>query len=108
VGIPVELKYTEAHEWVRTGRDGVWTVGITHHAQDALGEIVSIELLEPGQKASAEAPVAVIESVTHNRVEEFKLLVGYVYLLCLVVMGSATVAWTAARAGYQMYRERFQ
>lgn len=47
-------------------------------------------------------------AITHNRVEEFKLLVGYVYLLCLVVMGSATVAWTAARAGYQMYRQRFR
>ena len=53
--VPVELKYTEAHEWVRTGQDGVWTVGITHHAQDALGDIVSIELPEPGQKAVAEA-----------------------------------------------------
>lgn len=63
VGLPVDLKYTEAHEWVRTGQDGVWTVGITHHAQDALGEIVSIELPEPGQKASGEAPVAVIEPV---------------------------------------------
>lgn len=61
--IPVELKYTEAHEWVRTGQGGVWTVGITHHAQDALGEIVSIELPQPGQKAVAEAPIAVIESV---------------------------------------------
>ena len=63
MGIPIELKYTEVHEWVRTGQDGVWTVGITHHAQDALGEIVSIELSELGQKAGAEAPVAVIESV---------------------------------------------
>ena len=61
--IPVDLKFTEAHEWVRTGQDGVWTVGITHHAQDALGDIVSIELPEPGQKAVAEAPIAVIESV---------------------------------------------
>jgi glycine cleavage system H protein len=61
--VPVELKYTEAHEWVRTGQDGVWTVGITDHAQDALGDIVSIELPEPGQKAVAEAPIAVIESV---------------------------------------------
>jgi glycine cleavage system H protein len=63
VDIPVELKYTEAHEWVSTRQDGVWTVGITHHAQDALGDIVSIELPEPGQKATAEAPIAVIESV---------------------------------------------
>lgn len=63
MGLPVDLKHTEAHEWVRTGQDGVWTVGTTHHAQDALGEIVSIELPEPGHKASAEAPVAVIESV---------------------------------------------
>jgi glycine cleavage system H protein len=63
VDIPVELKYTESHEWVRTGQDGVWTVGITHHAQDALGDIVSIELPEPGQKVGAEAAVAVIESI---------------------------------------------
>lgn len=63
MNIPVGLKYTESHEWVRTGQDGVWTVGITHHAQDVLGGIVSIELPEPGQKARRAAPVAVIESI---------------------------------------------
>lgn len=61
--IPVDLRFTETHEWVRTGQDGVWTVGITHHAQETLGDIVSVELPEPGQKAVAEAPIAVIESV---------------------------------------------
>jgi glycine cleavage system H protein len=54
VDIPVELKYTEAHEWVRTGRDGVWTVVITHHAQDALGEIVQLNCRNRGKTPALE------------------------------------------------------
>ena len=50
--VPVELKYTEAHEWVRTGQDGVWTVGITDHAQDALGDIVSIDCRNRSKRPS--------------------------------------------------------
>jgi glycine cleavage system H lipoate-binding protein len=40
MSIPADLKYTESHEWVRTEADGTLTVGITDHAQEALGDIV--------------------------------------------------------------------
>jgi hypothetical protein len=72
--------------------------------------VVSLDQRESmwGSQALTSPPVRGVAAVTRNRVEEFKLLLGYVYLLCLVVMGSATVTWSAARAGYQMYRKRFR
>jgi len=61
--IPVELKYTKSHEWVRHEDDGSVVVGITAHAQDLLGDMVYVEVPEPETKASAEEAVAVVESV---------------------------------------------
>ena len=43
MNIPADLKYTSSHEWVRVEADGTLTVGITHHAQDLLGDMVFIE-----------------------------------------------------------------
>ncbi|WP_321813839.1 MULTISPECIES: glycine cleavage system protein GcvH [unclassified Paraburkholderia] len=63
MSIPADLKYTESHEWVRTEADGTLTVGITDHAQQALGDIVFLELPEPGRKVHVDEAVAVIESV---------------------------------------------
>lgn len=60
---PDTLKYTESHEWIRTESDGSITVGITDHAQDALGDLVFIELPELGRKLAAEEACAVVESV---------------------------------------------
>lgn len=60
---PQDLKYTESHEWIRTEKDGTLAVGITDHAQDALGDLVFIELPEVGRKLSAEEVCAVVESV---------------------------------------------
>lgn len=60
---PTELKYAETHEWVRVEDDGTVVVGITDHAQDALGDIVYIELPEVGSSADTGAEVAVVESV---------------------------------------------
>ena len=60
---PTELKYAESHEWVRVEDDGTVVVGITDHAQDALGDIVYIELPEVGTNADAGAEIAVVESV---------------------------------------------
>jgi glycine cleavage system H protein len=60
---PENLRYTATHEWVRTENDGTLTVGITHHAQDALGDMVFIELPELGRKLAAEEVCAVVESV---------------------------------------------
>ncbi|MBB5409136.1 glycine cleavage system H protein [Paraburkholderia sp. HC6.4b] len=63
MSIPAELKYTESHEWVRTEADGTLTIGITDHAQEALGDIVFFEVQELGKSVTAGDTVAVIESV---------------------------------------------
>lgn len=59
---PSNLKYTATHEWVRDNGDGTVTVGITFHAQDALGELVYVELPEPGREVSAGDACVVVES----------------------------------------------
>jgi len=61
--IPADLKYTATHEWARLEADGSVTVGITDHAQEALGDIVFLELPEPGRRVEAGAACAVVESV---------------------------------------------
>lgn len=61
--IPAELKYTKSHEWVRAEADGTVTVGVTDHAQEALGDVVFLELPEVGRKLAAGEACAVIESV---------------------------------------------
>lgn len=61
--IPSELKYTEAHEWVREEDDGTVTVGITDHAQEALGDLVFVEPPESGRTLEAGEVCAVVESV---------------------------------------------
>jgi glycine cleavage system H protein len=61
--IPAELKYTKSHEWVRREGDGTVTVGITDHAQDLLGDMVFVELPEPGRRLKAGEECAVVESV---------------------------------------------
>ncbi|NML32110.1 glycine cleavage system protein GcvH [Paraburkholderia antibiotica] len=63
MSIPADLKYTESHEWVRTEADGTLTVGITDHAQEALGDIVFFEVQELSKSVNAGDAVAVIESV---------------------------------------------
>jgi len=59
---PSELKYTKTHEWVRLEGD-VAVVGITDFAQDALGDVVFVDLPQTGQTVEAGAAVAVVESV---------------------------------------------
>ena len=61
--LPTELKYASSHEWARLDSDGTVVVGITDHAQEALGDIVYIELPEAGASVDAGAEVAVVESV---------------------------------------------
>jgi glycine cleavage system H protein len=61
--IPSELRYTKDHEWVREDDDGSWIVGITDHAQTALGDLVFVELPEGGTVVSAGDTCAVVESV---------------------------------------------
>jgi glycine cleavage system H protein len=57
-----QTRYTREHEWVRLD-DGIATVGITNHAQTALGDIVFVELPEPGRELAAGEDCAVVESV---------------------------------------------
>ncbi len=59
---PSELKYTKTHEWVRLEGD-VAVVGITDFAQDALGDVVFVDLPQTGKAVEAGAAVAVVESV---------------------------------------------
>jgi glycine cleavage system H protein len=61
--IPADLKYTASHEWVRAEPDGTLTVGVTDHAQEALGDVVFLELPEAGRVVAAGEACAVIESV---------------------------------------------
>ena len=59
--MPVE-RYSKDHEWIRV-EDGIAIVGITDHAQQQLGDIVFVEVPEPGRQAKQGEPVAVVESV---------------------------------------------
>ncbi|MBM4203922.1 MAG: glycine cleavage system protein GcvH [Gammaproteobacteria bacterium] len=61
--VPAELKYAPTHEWSRLEADGLVTVGITDHAQAALGDVVYVELPEVGTHVDATGEIAVVESV---------------------------------------------
>jgi glycine cleavage system H protein len=61
--IPEELKYSKSHEWVRLEEDGTVTIGITDHAQHALGDLVFVELAEVGQIVAINDQCGVVESV---------------------------------------------
>lgn len=61
--IPAELKYVPSHEWLRLEADGSVTIGVTHHAQELLGDIVFIELPEVGASLAAADQAGVVESV---------------------------------------------
>jgi glycine cleavage system H protein len=57
------IRMTEDHEWIRMESDGIATVGITHYAQEQLGDIVFVELPAVGRKLERDEDAAVIESV---------------------------------------------
>lgn len=60
---PAELKYAASHEWARLEADGTVVVGITDHAQEALGDVVYVELPEVGAELAQAAEAGVVESV---------------------------------------------
>ena len=60
---PPICKYTKTHEWLRTLPDGTVEIGITDHAQHALGDLVFVEVPEAGRAVKAGEPCAVVESV---------------------------------------------
>ena len=61
--IPADLKYASTHEWVRDEGDGTFTVGISEHAQELLGDMVFVELPDVGDKVETGDDIAVAESV---------------------------------------------
>ncbi|MDN4504035.1 glycine cleavage system protein GcvH [Alteromonadaceae bacterium BrNp21-10] len=61
--IPSDLHYASTHEWVRPEGDGIFTVGISAHAQELLGDMVFVELPDVGSEVNAGDDVAVAESV---------------------------------------------
>ncbi|HUG98453.1 MAG TPA: glycine cleavage system protein GcvH [Gammaproteobacteria bacterium] len=61
--IPADLMYTRSHEWLRKEADGSVTVGISDHAQDALGDLVFVETPDAGRSVRAGEACAVVESV---------------------------------------------
>jgi glycine cleavage system H protein len=61
--VPPDLKYTRTHEWVRTQPDGTLEIGITDHAQHALGDLVFVEEAQSGRSVIAGGPLTVVESV---------------------------------------------
>jgi glycine cleavage system H protein len=63
MSMPAGLKYTESHEWIRREADGTLTVGITAFAQEALGDMVFVELPEVGRALAKGEACAVVESV---------------------------------------------
>ena len=60
---PIELKYADTHEWARLEADGTVTVGISDHAQEALGDVVFVEVPEVGTNFAAGDETGVVESV---------------------------------------------
>src|SRR3954470_12526963 len=60
---PPDLKYSDTHEWLRREADGTYTVGITFHAQDMLGDVVFVQTPAAGRKVKKGEEVGVIESV---------------------------------------------
>ena len=63
MNVPEGLKYSDTHEWLRAESDGSVTIGITNHAQKALGDLVYVELPAPGRTVAAGEACAVVESV---------------------------------------------
>lgn len=61
--IPSELRYVSSHEWIRLESDGTAVIGVTDHAQEQLGDVVFVELPDPGTNLSASDDAGVVESV---------------------------------------------
>ena len=61
--VPTDLKYTKSHEWVRVLPEGIAEIGISDHAQEALGDLVFVEVPESGRQVALGDACAVVESV---------------------------------------------
>ena len=63
MNVPEHLRYTASHEWVKSEADGTVSIGITDHAQEALGDLVFVELPAPGRTLAVGETCGVVESV---------------------------------------------
>ena len=63
MNVPNDRRYSDSHEWIRTESDGTVTIGITDHAQAALGDLVYVDLPKAGRTVTAGEACAVVESV---------------------------------------------
>jgi glycine cleavage system H protein len=61
--VPADLRFLKSHEWARLEADGTITIGISDHAQQALGDLVFVEAPEAGRRINAGEACAVVESV---------------------------------------------
>ncbi len=61
--VPADLRYMKSHEWARLEGDGTITIGVSDHAQQALGDLVFVEAPEAGRRVTAGEACAVVESV---------------------------------------------
>ena len=62
MSVPENCRYTKEHEWARLEPSGVIVVGVTNYAQQALGDVVYVELPEPGEEVTREETFGVVES----------------------------------------------
>jgi glycine cleavage system H protein len=94
--IPADLKYTRTHEWLRTLADGTIKVGITDSAQQALGDLVRVEVPQAGRAVQSGEPCAVVESVKSTS-DVYSPVTGE------VIEGNPTLAGTPELVNEQPY-----
>ncbi len=100
-----QIYFSQDHEWIAVGDDGVATVGITGHAQQALGDIVFVELPEPGREVAAGEACAVVESVKAAS-EVYAPLVGVVVEHNLAILDQPALVNQEPEAGAWLFRLR--
>jgi glycine cleavage system H protein len=103
--IPDDLRYTDAHEWVRQGDDGVLRVGITDYAQAQLGDVVYVDLPAVGDAVTAGAPCGEIES-TKSVSELYAPVTGEVVAVNGALEGSPELVNTGPYDDGWMYEVR--
>jgi glycine cleavage system H protein len=96
--VPTELRYTKSHEWVRKSPDGTVTIGITDHAQHALGDLVFAETPEFQRTVGAGEACAVVESVKAAS-DVYSPLAG------VIIAGNATLADAPEKINTDPYGE---
>jgi len=104
--LPGDLLYTKNHEWLRREDDGSVSIGITDHAQSALGDLVYVELPEVGQDVVEGGDMAVVESVMAGSFACSRLMESMKAHLCRrMTISSSSMSWTT-NALHTPHRER--